>query len=174
MSADNNAPQVQQIPTRSGKTISVRPVTPADEASLAEFFDRVSDEGRRFRFLTAHKHLTHEQLAPMVEVDHKGTESLIAFDDAGAVVGHALLACDDAMDTGEIAVSVCSNWRGQGVGWALLDVLAAAGRARGLRRVISLEDRENHAAIELEREKGFTPHGVEGDATLIMLEKLLR
>ena len=106
MSADNNAPQVQQIPTRSGKVISVRPVTPEDEPLLAEFFDRVSDEDRRFRFLTAHKHLTHEQLAPMVEVDHKGTESFIAFDDAGAVVGHALLACDDAMDTGEIAVSV--------------------------------------------------------------------
>lgn len=174
MSAGNTVPPIQQIPTRSGQTISVRPVTPEDEGLLAEFFDRVSDEDRRFRFLTAHKHLTHEQLAPMVEVDHQGTESFVAFDDGGAVVGHALLACDKAMDTGEIAVSVCSYWRGKGVGWALLDVLAAAGKQRGLRRVISLEDRENHAAIELEREKGFTPHAVEGDPRLIMLEKLLR
>ena len=44
MSADNNAPQVQQIPTRSGKVISVRPVTPEDEALLAEFFDRYFDK----------------------------------------------------------------------------------------------------------------------------------
>lgn len=174
MSAGNTVPQVQEISTRSGKTIAVRPVTPADEPLLEEFFDRVSDEDRRFRFLSAHKHLTHEQLAPMIEVDHQATESFIAFDDAGAVVGHALLACDKVMDTGEIAVSVCSNWRGKGVGWALLDVLAAAGQQRGLRRVISLEDRENHAAIELEREKGFAPRAVEGDPRLIMLEKLLR
>ena len=42
------------------------------------------------------------------------------------------------------------------------------------RRVIAIEDRENHAAIELEREKGFTPRAVEGDPTLVMLEKCLR
>lgn len=175
MLAEETAPAIQEIRTRSGKVIAVRPVTTEDEPLLEEFFDRVSDEDRRFRFLSAHKHLTHEQLVPMVEVDHFRTESFIAFDEAsGTVIGHALLACDNALDTGEIAVSVCSNWRGQGVGWALLDVLADAARHRGVRRVISLEDRENHAAIELEREKGFTPHGVEGDAHLVMLEKLLR
>ncbi|MBP6362924.1 MAG: GNAT family N-acetyltransferase [Novosphingobium sp.] len=175
MTTDLAAPQVQEILTRSGKTIAVRTVTLADEPLLEEFFDRVSDEDRRFRFLSAHKHVGHNQLAPMVEVDHFRTESFIAFDEAsGTVIGHALLACDNPLDTGEIAVSVCSNWRGQGVGWALLDVLAKAAQDRGLRRVISLEDRENHAAIALEREKGFVPHGVEGEPTLVMLEKILR
>ena len=175
MLAEDTAPAIQEISPRSGKVIAVRPVTPADEPLLAEFFDRVSDEDRRFRFLSAHNHLTHEQLVPMVEVDHFRTESFIAFDEASdTVVGHALLACDNALDTGEIAVSVCKNWRGQGVGWALLDVLADAARLRGVRRVISLEDRENHAAIELEREKGFVPHGVDGDPHVVLLEKLLR
>ena len=175
MLTDPTVPQIQEIRTRSGKMIAVRPVTSEDEALLAEFFDRVSDEDRRFRFLSAHNHLTHEQLAPMVEVDHFRTESFIAFDEqGGAVVGHALLACDNALDTGEVAIAVCRDWRGMGVGWALLDVLADAARHRGLRRVISLEDRDNHAAIELEREKGFTPHGVEGDPHCVMLEKLLR
>lgn len=175
MLADTILPRIQDIRTRSGKVITVRPVTAEDEPLLAEFFDRVSDEDRRFRFLSAHNHLSHEQLVPMVEVDHFRTESFIAFDaDSGTVVGHALLACDNPLDTGEIAVSVCRTWRGMGVGWALLDVLAAAAHNRGLRRVISLEDRENHAAIELEREKGFVPHGVDGDPHVVLLEKLLR
>ena len=175
MLAEDTAPAIQEISTRSGKVIAVRPVTPADEPLLAEFFDRVSDEDRRFRFLSAHNHLTHEQLVPMGEGAHFRTERFIAFDEASdTVVGHALLACDNALDTGEIAVSVCKNWRGQGVGWALLDVLADAARHRGVRRVISLEDRENHAAIELEREKGFVPHGVDGDPHVVLLEKLLR
>lgn len=171
-----NAPaKAQDVRTRSGNVLLVRAVTPRDEPLLEEFFDRVSDEDRRFRFLSAHKHVNHQQLAPMVEVDHWLSESFIAFDKAsGTVVGHALLVCDKALDTGEIAVSVCSNWRGKGVGWSLLDMLAAAGRERGLRRVISIEDRENHAAIDLEREKGFTPHPVEGDHGLVLLEKLLR
>ncbi len=169
------APAITEVRTRSGAVLAVRPVRGEDEPLLEEFFDRVSDEDRRFRFLSAHKHLGHQQLAPMVEVDHFRTESWIAFDEAsGAVIGTAMLACDNPMDTGEVAVSVCRTWRGQGVGWALLDVIADAARHRGLRRVISIEDRENHAAIELEREKGFTPHAVEGDATLVLLEKLLR
>jgi len=135
----------------------------------------VSDEDRRFRFLSAHAHLNHQQLAPMVEVDHSRAESFIAFDKAtGTVVGHGLLVCDKPLDTGEIAISVCSNWRGQGVGWALLDVVADAARQRGVRRVISIEDRQNHAAIDLERENGFTPQPVEGDPSLVLLEKLLR
>ena len=169
------APHITELKTRSGATLAVRPVTLADEPLLEEFFDRVNDEDRRFRFLSAHKHLDHKVLAPLIEVDHFRTESFIAFDEAsGVVVGHAMLACDNPLDTGEIAISVCGNWRGKGVGWALLDVLAEAARHRGLRRVISIEDRENHAAIELEREKGFVPHGVDGDPHLVMLEKVLR
>ena len=164
-----------EIATRSGATLLVRPVEAADEARLEEFFDRVSDEDRRFRFLSPRKHVGHEQLAPMVEVDHQGTETWVAFDKAGgALVGTAMLACDAAMDTGEVAVSVCQDWRGKGVGWALLDVVARAAQDRGLRRVISIEDRENHAAIELEREKGFVPHGVDGDPTVVLLERILR
>ncbi len=167
--------EIAELKTRSGAVLAVRPVSGADEALLGEFFDRVSDEDRRFRFLTAHKHLTHEQLVPMVDVDHFRTESFVAFDEAsGQVVGHAMLACDNPLDTGEVAISVCQNWRGKGVGWALLDMLAEAAQRRGLRRVIAIEDRENHAAIELEREKGFVPHGVDGDPTLVMLEKTLR
>jgi len=175
MLADETAPQTREIRTRYGKTVLVRPVEPADEPLLAEFFDRVSDEDRRFRFLSAHRHLSHQQLVPMVEVDHFRAESFVAFDAAShLVIGHALLVCDNPLDTGEIAVSICKDWRGQGLGWALLDVLAEAARERGLRRVISIEDRENHAAIELEREKGFVPRGVEGDPHLVLLEKVLR
>ncbi len=175
MLADTVAPEVVELNTRSGAVLAIRPVTPADEPLLEEFFDRVSDEDRRFRFLSPRKHVGHEMLAPMVEIDHFRTESWIAFDEvSGAVIGTAMLACDNPLDTGEVAVSVCKDWRGKGVGWTLLDVVAKAAEQRGLRRVISIEDRENHAAIELEREKGFVPHGVEGDPTVVMLEKTFR
>ncbi|MFD2579089.1 GNAT family N-acetyltransferase [Novosphingobium colocasiae] len=72
----------------------------------------------------------------------------------GEIVASALLACDGPLDTAEIAMSVCADHRGKGVGWAMLDFLAHQAQARGVRRVISIEDRDNHAAIELEREKG--------------------
>ncbi|WP_225007637.1 MULTISPECIES: GNAT family N-acetyltransferase [Novosphingobium] len=161
-----------QMTTRDGTVLSVRAAFAEDEAALADFFDKVSAEDRRFRFLTAVQHLEHEQLQPLTHVDHWRTESFVAFDAAsGEIVASAMLACDAKMDTGEIAISVRSDYRGRGVGWTMLDLLADEACKRGLNRVISIEDRDNHAAIELEREKGFEAHGVEGDPHLVMLEK---
>ena len=49
------------LPTRSGIDVLVRPATEADEAALVDFFDRVSDEDRRFRFFSAGAHVNHRQ-----------------------------------------------------------------------------------------------------------------
>lgn len=164
-----------QLDTRSGVRLSVRPVTEADEAALRTFFDAVSDEDRRFRFFAASEHVSTEQLDALLHADHFRSESFIAFDGAtGELVASALLASDSKLDTGEIAVSIRSDYRGKGVGWALLDFLAEEARARGIRRVIAIESRDNHAAIELEREKGFTPEAFDGDPTLVVLSKTLR
>lgn len=174
MNSEIPAPEARltDVATRSGVALNVRRAMPSDEEALGEFFDRVADEDRRFRFLSAHRHLTHEQLVRLTDVDHESTESLVAFDAAtGEMVASAMLACDADMKGGEIAISVRRDYRGKGVGWAVLDVLANLAKERGLKRVISIEDRENHAAIELEREKGFVPHGIEGDPHLVMLEK---
>lgn len=163
---------LNHMATRDGTVLAVRPVFAEDEAALADFFDKVSPEDRRFRFLTAVNHLEHAQLQPLTHVDHWRTESYIAFDAAtGEMAASAMLACDARMDTGEIAISVRSDYRGRGVGWTMLDVLAAEAEKRGLKRVISIEDRDNHAAIELEREKGFVAQGIDGDPHLVMLEK---
>jgi acetyltransferase len=167
-----NLAQPSELTTRDGAVIAVRPAYAEDEAVLEAFFDGVNAEDRRFRFLAATHHVGHDQLQPLTHVDHWRTESFLGFDKAsGELIASAMLACDAQMDTGEIAVSVRGDWRGKGVGWSLLDLLASEAKRRGLKRVISIEDRDNHAAIELEREKGFTAHGLDGDPHLVMLEK---
>jgi len=164
-----------RLETRAGIALDVRPASEADAAALTEFFDRVSDDDRRFRFFSASEHVGHDQLEPQIHADHFRSESFVAADAAtGQIVGSALLACDNALDTGEIAVSVASEYKGQGVGWALLDFLGSEAQRRGVRRVIAIEARENHAAIELEREKGFTPEPLDGDPTLVVLSKTFR
>ncbi|MEJ2410472.1 MAG: GNAT family N-acetyltransferase [Novosphingobium sp.] len=162
-----------QLTTRTGINLTVRPASKSDEPALGAFFDAVSDDDRRFRFLSASEHVSHEQMAPLLKADHFQSESFLAFDD-GELVASALLACDAGLDTGEIAVSVRSDYKGKGVGWALLDFLAGEAQERGVRRVISIESRDNHAAIELEREKGFVPEPFDHDPTLVLLAKTLR
>lgn len=175
MTADNTLGQlatVTELETRDGVVLAVRAAYAEDADTLEAFFDDVSDDDRRFRFLTAIRHVGHDQIVPLTHVDHWRTESWIAFDKAtGAPVASAMLACDGRMDTGEIAVSIHKDYRNRGLGWSLLDLLATEAKRRGLKRVISIEDRDNHAAIELEREKGFEAHGVDGDPHLVMLEK---
>ena len=167
-------PLVNLVKTRAGIELDVRAVTDADEALLEKFFEQVSDEDRRFRFLNAQAHVGHEQLQPIVEVDHFRSESFLAFDrENGELVGTGMLACDKPMEVAEIAVSVRADYRGKGVGWAMLDVLAREATRRGVTEVIAIEDRDNHAAIELEREKGFVPRQFPGDAHLVILSKQL-
>lgn len=164
-----------QLNTRSGILLDVRAACEVDEAALAAFFDRVSDADRRFRFLAAAEHVSHDQLSPLIHADHYQSESFLAFDKAnGLLVGSALLACDKVMDTGEVAVSIRSDYKGKGVGWALLDFLGREAQARNLHQVIAIESRDNHAAIELEREKGFTPEPFDGEPGLVILSKTFR
>lgn len=168
------APAVTAVETRLGLRFSVRAAAPADEPLLEEFFEQVTREDRRFRFFCAQEHVGHDQLAPMVETDHFRAETFLAFDERGELAATAMLACDNPLDTAEVAVSVRADRRGQGLGWAMLDLVSNEAARRGVRRVIAIEDRDNHAAIELEREKGFVAHGIDGDPTLVLLEKILR
>ena len=161
--------------TRSGLAIDVRMASEADEPALADLFAKVSKDDLRFRFFSASDHVSHEQLGALVHANHFTSESFLAFDaQKGDLVASAMLACDSKLDTAEVAVSIRSDYKGLGVGWALLGFLAQEAERLGVRRVIAIEARENHAAIEVERDKGFVPEPFEGDATLVILSKEFR
>lgn len=166
---------IATLPTRSGIELQVRPATESDAEDLATFFDNVTQEDRRFRFFAASGKVSPQQIAPLVNADQFATESWLGFDkESGEMVSSGVLACDAKQETGEVAISVRASHRGMGIGWAMLDFLAGQARKRGCRQVISIESRENHAAIELEREKGFESTALEGDPTLVILTKALR
>ncbi|MDG2532518.1 GNAT family N-acetyltransferase [Sphingomonas sp. HITSZ_GF] len=158
------------LTTRSGLAIEVRPAMPGDEAALRQLFESVSSDDRRFRFLTACDQLSNEQIAAMTQVDHWQTDSFLAFAD-GELVASAVLACDKPMVMAEVAISIRSDRKGQGIGWSLLDYITGEAARRGVKYLLSIESRENHQAIALEREMGFIARPVEGDSTLVLLER---
>ena len=163
------------IETRSGLIITIRPAITADEAALTGLFEQISVEDRRFRFFSAAAHIGHEQLRPLIEADHFRSESFLAFDGAtDELIGTGLLACNNAMETAEVAISVRADRKGMGVGWALLDFLTRDAERRGVARVISIESRDNHAAVEVERDKGFVPSAMAGDPGLVVLTRTFR
>lgn len=165
----------QTLETRSGLRLEVRPVGPTDERILADFFAHVTPEDLRFRFLGGMSEVSHERLMDMVRVDHVTKETFVAaVADGTTVAAVAMLACDAAMTHGEIAISVRSGFKHLGVGWEMLRYVVRRAEAMGVRSVECVESRENHEAIELEREQGFSAEADPEDPTLLILRKELR
>lgn len=164
-----------QITTRSGVRLNVRPAAPEDEALLEAFFDQVAPEDLRFRFLTPVRKPGHGLIAPLVEVDHTTTENFLAFaEDGETLVATAMIAADPSLERGEVAIAVRADCKHEGLGWSLLQLVADYARARGIKAIESIEARDNREAIELEQEMGFTVTSYPGDATLVLVRKLLQ
>ena len=161
--------------TRGGVELTLRPVRTDDAERLARFYDGLSANDMRFRFLSAQQHLSTSQLAALIEVDHRHREHLLAFERAsGALAATLLIAADDRFENAEVAVSVAPAYKGRGLGWSLLHHAVDLARERGISRLRSIESRANREAIEIERTLGFKSSDYEGDATLALLEIDLR
>lgn len=174
MAEVNESPVAEQVlVTRSRYSFTVRPAEERDEDALEAFFTHVSPEDLRFRFLTAVGHVPHAMIEAMSHVNHKTTENFLAVDADGSVVGSAMVAADEKLERAEVAISIHEDFKGRGIGWTLLEHVADYAKRRGIGRLQCIESRENHAAIELEREMGFTARPFEGEPGLVLVEAVL-
>lgn len=163
-----------RIATQRGLELVIRAVGAEDRDILDELFQHVSREDLRFRFLTGLNEVGENQLQAMIPGQDSNKQSFVAFAaPEGVAVATAMLAWDPAGERGEVAISVRADHRGRGIGWTLLSYMADQAEERGLTRIESVESRANHAAIELEREMGFTVEPYPDDATLVIVSKQL-
>jgi GNAT superfamily N-acetyltransferase len=157
--------------SRSGFAFHVRATAPSDEPALAAFFEDVDKEDLRFRFLSSIQKVGHSQLLTMVSVDHVSSENFLAIEPAtGRILASAMMAADKAMETAEVAIAIRAAFKGRGISWLLLDHVARFAASKGIRTLQSIESRDNHQAIELERDMGWIAMPCPGDPTLIMLQ----
>lgn len=164
----------RDLTTRSGYRFRVRPADAGDEADLVAFFTHVTPDDLRFRFLSAVNHVGQDQIVRLTHVDHHATENFLAFDaDHGTLVATAMMAADKDLDTAEVAIAIHADYKHRGIGWTLLDHVARFAKARGIRTLQSIESRDNHQAIELEREMGFSVAALPGDPTTVVVSVAL-
>ena len=162
------------LTTRTGLRFPVRPARSDDSATIKEFFSHVSKSDLRFRFLSGTPVVSPSQISMLTHPDHKSTESFLVFTEDGAtMVASGMLACDDAFDRGEVAITIREDHKHKGIGWALLAHIARIAETKGLRILESVESRENHDAIELERDMGFVAREYPGDATLVLVSRVI-
>jgi len=164
----------ENLTTYTGFTFRVRPADPDDQPALAEFFTHVTKDDLRFRFLSAMQNVSQAQLALLTHADHRRTENFLALiPGTGCVLASAMLAADDDMESAEVAIVIRSAFKGRGVGWRLLQHVVERAEDMGIRTLQSIESQDNRAAIEVERNMGFTARPCPGDPTLVLLETKL-
>lgn len=147
-----NPSRGRTVTLRDGARVRLRPIAPEDKALLAASFERLSEQSRYRRFLTAKDKLSAAELVYLVdEVDHSDHEAIAAFDPAtGALLGIArYVRSKEDPQAAEVAVTVADDWQRRGLGRALLDRLTYRARREGIRRFSALVLGENRPALGL-------------------------
>ena len=160
-----------KLVTRDGVKLNLRPAAPEDEQGLVDFFAHVTPNDLRFRFLSGVPKVGHALAHDLVTIDHTTSENFLAFDADGRLVATAMVAAEPDLSRAEVAIAERADCKHRGIGWTLLDYVSDYAASRGIRRLESIECRDNREAISLEREMGFTASAYPDDPTLTLVAK---
>jgi acetyltransferase len=139
------------------EAFTIRPIRPEDAEQHGAFFQRLSPEDIRFRFFSAMRALSPEQMARMTQVDYDREMAFVALrDSTGETVGVARLVIDLDRRSGEFAVIVQRDIKGKGLARHLMRRLIDWGRASGLSEIVGQILADNAPMLAFVRHLGFT------------------
>jgi RimJ/RimL family protein N-acetyltransferase len=143
------------MPPTTTPQLTIRSVTPADRALLADLFERLSPQSRYLRFHTPTPRLDERALARIVETDGRDHVTLAAVDPRDGTFAGVAQYAPAGDGSSDVAFAVADAWQRRGVGTAL--ALALLGHAAQQRRsrLVAVTLGENRAARALLRRIGF-------------------
>jgi acetyltransferase len=142
---------------RDGSLVSIRPIEPTDAPLLQEMIRRSDPKDIRMRFLHAMKELPDKLAARLSQIDYAREMAFIAIGEpADGVVGVSRLVGDANNERAEYAVLVRTDWKGRGLGYALMTRLIGHARDRGLKELFGEVLTENRAMLDMCRGLGFS------------------
>lgn len=157
MSAEKPAERVVLGP---GVEVLIRPIRETDKHLLADGFSELSPESKFQRFFAPVVRLSDSDLVYLTEIDHRHHEALVAIDpDDGNMIGVTrYIRTSPYRDReAEVAIVISDQWRGKGLGKALLSRLATRAREEGITHFLAVILAENDGSIDLF--ENFSPKG---------------
>lgn len=139
---------------RDESQVTIRLCTEDDEPALFGFLANLCPEARRLRFFTGAVDLGGAAHLSAESNPHR--VGLVAFDEAGELVGHALFTQlgNDEPGRAEVAVEVADELHGLGLGTILIERLSEIAEHRGLGTFVAEVLPENDAMLDVFRD-GF-------------------
>ncbi len=138
---------------RDGRTAQLRPIRPEDAGLLVDFYGRVSDESKYYRFFSPMPTLSPKDVHRFTHVDHRDRVAFVM------LVGGLIIAVGryDVVEPGEaeVAFLVEDRHQGRGIAQLLLEHLAQAGRERGVDRFVAEVLPDNQKMIRTFRDAGY-------------------
>jgi acetyltransferase len=147
--------QEKRISLKDGAKLFFRPARAEDEDLYRRFFKRVSAEDMRRRFFSAVKDLDHVFIARLTQIDYARACAIVAIDEAGDMAGGVRVMHDPDRTRGEYAILVRSDFKGRGLGWALMRAAIDYARAAGLKTIHGHVLAENRAMLDMCEALGF-------------------
>ena len=131
----------------------VRPIGPDDGEALRAFHARLSPESIVLRFFGPHPRLSDAEVERFTHVDGVDRVALVA-ERASQIVAVARYDRTPGSDEAEVAFVVDDAYQGRGLGTLLLQRLADAARAQGIRRLVADTLSENFRMLNVFRDGG--------------------
>ncbi|MCM3881977.1 MAG: GNAT family N-acetyltransferase [Vicinamibacterales bacterium] len=142
---------------RDGSTAGMRLASPSDRAAIEQFFNELSPESRRLRFLAPARASANliDQLCDNSAPRHAVTLLVCRQDVDGArIVGvGSYFAISDA--SAEVAFAVDDRFHGKGIATALLERLAEIASANAIQSFDASVLDENYEMLDVFRDSGF-------------------
>jgi acetyltransferase len=145
----------RQLQLASGGKVLVRPMRPEDEPAVAALLTRVTPADLRFRFFQAMKGVSHSFMARLTQLDYARAMAFAACDSTGDIIGVVRLHSDARYETAEYAILLRSDFKGRGLGWALMQLMIEYAKSEGLKKLSGIVLRENRVMLTMCRELGF-------------------
>jgi acetyltransferase len=152
-----------------GRSLTLRPIRPEDEAQHVSFLARLDPVDIRMRLFYSRRSIERSEVARMTQIDYEREMAFIATAPLGGggeeTLGVARALCDPDNQDAEFGIVVRSDLKGGGLGAVLMRKLIGHLRARGTRRLVATVLNENTRMLELARELGFELDALQPDPT---------
>jgi acetyltransferase len=150
-----------------GRTLTLRPIRPEDEAQHREFLAKLDPEDIRMRVFYSRRSIEHSELARLMQIDYEREMAFVAVapdpDGVEQTLGVVRAVADPDNQDAEFGIIVRSDLKGQGLGELLMDKMIRYLRARGTQRLVGTVIPGNQRMRELARDLGFVESDAAGD-----------
>ncbi len=151
--------QLAQTIEWRGRTMTLRPIRPEDEAQHLEFLEHLDPEDIRLRVFYSRRSIERSELARLTQIDYAREMAFVATErDAQGVertLGVVRAIADPDNVEAEFGIIVRSEVKGEGLGELLMTQMIDYLRQHGTQRLVATVLNENTRMLQLARDLGF-------------------